>query len=184
MSTTTGSNYQNCDACGQLRWTYRSASTPERQLCMECDEYDWTEAGAAFGSHGQPLHNPLLSAPFTPTVIPVSDGTVRTQVMSQGIFHVRLRITKGTDENRDLFHILLHKVDSDYPLEPMRKRTDTIFFCKSCNGMVWKNPSLHPKHIKLLGRQVGVAVKVDTFKESYHCGAMGVERRAVSTLAI
>jgi hypothetical protein len=72
---------------------------------------------------------------------------------SYGTMHLKMTVT-GDEMAKDLFYILLHEADPDFPIDPMRRAGATVPVCSNCGGMVWEKCVLGTREILRAAEQV------------------------------
>jgi hypothetical protein len=88
--------------------------------------------------------------------------------------HIHMTIEGGAYA-KDLFHLIMHYLDNDYPIKPMRKVGDKLRICNDCNGLVWENCVLTPESVKRAAVQASryceedVTVKLHHWKKGKKC---------------
>lgn len=78
--------------------------------------------------------------------------------------HLKLRFKRASAAQIDLFHALLHKMDKDYPFDPLNGQR-SVYKCEQCNGVMWPRPisMLSARVLKRLAAQLGLQMKVQQF---------------------
>lgn len=82
--------------------------------------------------------------------------------------HFRLAL-RGTRDEIDLFHAVVHTMDHDYPLDPFRKRKDSPAVCAKCQCTIWEACILTPGDLKKAAKQCGIYVKVQQYVTEEKC---------------
>lgn len=85
--------------------------------------------------------------------------------------HVSLRL-EGELENIEMFHILMHVADSDYPVEPKCSRLaadELIDVCKRCHGFVWPRATIGTDEIKRAAKQCDIMVLIVNHRKAQRC---------------
>lgn len=89
-------------------------------------------------------------------------------VQQQETLHFKLEM-RGSRDEIDLFHAMLHLCDTDYPLDPFRKSTVIPAKCDNCGGYIWQNAIISPPDIKAAAKQANITVKIRTYLPESSC---------------
>ena len=74
-------------------------------------------------------------------------------------------------ENVARFHYYAYRMDQDWPYakDTVRRNFGTRMVCTKCGGREYNNPTLDTKDIKLLGKQMGLVVKIKQWRPADKC---------------
>lgn len=90
--------------------------------------------------------------------------------------HFKFRL-KGTEGQKNVFHAMLKKADSDYPLDPDRKRTTPLRFCQKCHAWEWPRSVPDPDEVRRAAKQAGIKqIKIQRWINASKCQGVIIQK--------